>query len=175
MLDEAGRLHIVGMRHHEFFVLGRRDQLLAEFARAQCAIDQRHRHGLALALPEGEAIAAGEARRFGRRALELVDHLAFGHRDRAERHGEADIFGQELDLDLAEADFAGEWMVAAVAALGRIAEREQKAFVGAREILQAQIAVGGKAQRLAREIADRRIRIRLAATARSGRRGRGCR
>ena len=64
MLDEAGRLHIVGMRHHEFLVLRRRQHLLAEFARAQGAIDQRHRHGLALALAEGEAIAAGKARRF---------------------------------------------------------------------------------------------------------------
>ena len=79
------------------------------------------------------------------RALELVDHLAFGQRDRAERHGEADILGEEFDLDLAEADFAGEGMVAAVAALRRIAERQQEALVGARQVLQAQIAVGGKA------------------------------
>ncbi len=77
-----------------------------------------------------------------RRALELVDHLAFGQRDRAERHGEADILGHEFDLDLAEADFAGERMVAAVAALRRIAERQQKALVAARQILQAQIAIG---------------------------------
>ena len=90
----------------------------------------------------------------------------------AERHGEADILGHELDLDLAEADFAGERMVAAVAALRRVAERQQKTLVGAREVLQPQIAVGGKTQRLAGEIADRRIVIGSTAQARSGRRGR---
>ena len=64
----------------------------------------------------------------------------------AERHGKADIFGEKFDLDLAEADFAGERMVAAVAALRRVAERQQKALVGARQILQPQIAVGRKAR-----------------------------
>jgi len=46
-------------------------------------------------------------------------------------------------------------MVAAVATLRGIAEREQKAFVGTREILQPQIPVGGKAQGFTREVADR--------------------
>ena len=32
MLDEAGRLHIVGMRQHEFLVLGGRLHLLVKFA-----------------------------------------------------------------------------------------------------------------------------------------------
>src|SRR5262249_14456382 len=100
--------------------------------------------------------AAGEARRFRRRSLELVDHLAFGQLDRAERHGEANVFRKELDLDLAEADFAGEGMVAAIAALRRISHGKQEAFIGAGEILQAEIAVGGKVERLAGEIADRR-------------------
>ena len=126
-------------------------------------------------LAEGEPIAAREARRLGRRALELVDHLALGDGDAAERHREADLLGDELDLDFAEADFAGERMRAAIAALGRIAERQQKAFVAAREILQAQVAVGRKIQRLAREVADRDALFGLPATARSGRRRRGCR
>ena len=60
----------------------------------------------------------------------------------AERHREAELLGDELDLDLAEADLAGERMGAAVAALGRIAEREQEALVAAREVLQPQVAVG---------------------------------
>jgi hypothetical protein len=84
---------------------------------AQGAVDQRHRHGLALTLPESETIAARKTRRFGGRALELVDHLAFGHRDRAERHGKSGILGHELDLDFAEADFAREGVVAAVSTL----------------------------------------------------------
>ncbi len=80
-------------------------------------------------------------------------------RDRAERHREADVLGHEFDLDLAEPDFAGERMVAAIAALRGIAERQQEAFVGARQVLQAQVAIGRKAQRLAREVADRRVGI----------------
>ena len=46
-----------------------------------------------------------------------------------------------------------------IAALGRIAEREQEAFVAAREVLQPHVAVGRKRQRLAREVADRALRI----------------
>src|SRR5215471_9703593 len=61
VLDEAGSLDIVRMRHHELFVLCRCQNLLAQLAGAQAAIQQRHRHGLALALAEGQAIAAGKA------------------------------------------------------------------------------------------------------------------
>ena len=38
MLDEAGRLHIVGVRDHELLVLRRRDDVLAQFARPQRAV-----------------------------------------------------------------------------------------------------------------------------------------
>src|SRR6516225_8265759 len=58
---------------------------------------------------------------------------------------------------LAEADLAGERMGAAETALGRVAERKQKALVAARKVLQAHVAFGGKRQRLARQIADRCI------------------
>jgi hypothetical protein len=81
VLDEAGRLHIVGMRQHEFLVLGRRDDVLAELACPQRPVAQRHRHRLALGLAEHEAVAAGELRRHLGRSLELVDHLALGHLD----------------------------------------------------------------------------------------------
>ena len=97
------------------------------------AIDQRHRHRLALALAEGEAIAARETRRRAVAAGELVDHLAFGERNVAERNGKAEILDEQLDLDLAEADLADERMVAAVAALRRIGEAEQEALVAARQ------------------------------------------
>ena len=97
---------------------------------------------------------------FGRRSLELVDHLAFGQRDATERNGKAGILGHELDLDLAEADFAGKGMVAAIAALGRIAERQQKALVAARQVLQAQIAIRREVERLARQVADGSVSIR---------------
>ena len=46
MLDEAGRLHIVGMAQHEFLVLRRCAGFLAELARTQRAVDQCHGHGI---------------------------------------------------------------------------------------------------------------------------------
>ena len=54
-------------------------------------------------------------------------------------------------MPLSEANFAGERMVAAIAALGRIAERQQEAFVAAREVLQAEIASGRETQRIVGE------------------------
>src|SRR5258705_11724277 len=110
-------------------------------------------------MAEGEPIAAGEARRLGRRALELVDHLALGHGEATKRHRESDLFGKEFNLDFAKADFARKWMRSPKAALGRVAERQQEAFVAAREILKSKIAVGGERQRVARKIADRRGRV----------------
>src|SRR6516165_7378017 len=134
------------MRQHEFFILRRTPDLLAELARTQSAVHQGHGHGLALALAEAEAVATREARRFTGRAAKLIDHLAFGDRDAPERHGKADLFGRKLELGLAKADFTGERMIAAVAALGGVAEGQQKSLVAAREILQAHVARGGKTQ-----------------------------
>src|SRR6516164_2143907 len=108
-------------------------------------------------MPEREAVAAGELGRFGRRAAELIDHLALGDGDRAERHRETDLLRHELEFDLAEADFARERMRAAVAALGRIAERQQETLVAARQILQAQVAPGREGEWRAGEIADRGV------------------
>ncbi len=159
VLDEAGRLQIVGMREHELLVLRRRLDLLAELARPQRAVDQRHGDRLALAVAEGEPVAAGEPRRLARRALELVDRLALGDGDAAERHREADLVRDELDLDLAEPDLAGERMGAAIAALGRVGEREQESLVAAGEILQPHVALRRKRQRIAGEVARRRAGV----------------
>src|SRR4051794_37967343 len=105
------------MRHHEFLVLRRSKDLFAKLARTQTPIHQRHRHRLALALSKRQSITARETGRFGCRALELVDHLAFGQRDRAERHGKTDVLGEKFNVDLAKADLARERMGAAIAAL----------------------------------------------------------
>src|SRR3546814_8150992 len=48
-------------------------------------------------------------------------------------------------------------MVAPVAALRRVAERQKEALVTAREVLQAQVAPGREAQWLARQVADRHL------------------
>ena len=145
VLDEAGRLHVVGVREHELLVLRRRLDLLAELARAQRAVDQRHRHRLALAVAEGEAVAAGEARRL---VAVPVNWLIIWHSVTATRPSgtaKPSFVRDELDLDLAEPDLARERMGAAVAALRRVAEREQEALVAAGEVLQAQVALGRKA------------------------------
>src|SRR5262245_41190370 len=108
-------------------------------------------------MAEHEAVTAREAGRIGGRTLELVDHLAFGHGDAAERDRKAEVLGEELDLDLAEADLGGEWMGAAEPALGGIAEREQESFVAAGQVLQAHVAAGRERERLARQIAGGRL------------------
>src|SRR3546814_8679357 len=90
MLHETRSLDVIGMVEDEFGILRRRGDILAEILGAQCAVDQRHRHRLALGITEGEAVAAGEFRRFGLRAAELVDHLAFGDGDFADVDGEAE-------------------------------------------------------------------------------------
>ena len=65
VLDEAGGLHVVGMRDDEFFVLRGVVHVLAQFAGAQRAIDQRHGHGLALGLAEDKAEASIACRQVG--------------------------------------------------------------------------------------------------------------
>jgi hypothetical protein len=79
-----------------------------------------------------------------------------------ERHGKAQLGHVELDIDFANADLADEWMAAAIAALGRVAERQQEPLVAARQRLQAQVAIEWKVQRLTRQVADIAIGIGLA-------------
>src|SRR4029450_13989481 len=121
MLDEPGRLHGVAVRRDKLLVLRRCADLLTEFTCAQGAVDERHGHRLAFALPERETVTAREARRLARWAFELVDRWTFGHGDAAERDGETELLGEEFDLDLAEADLAGEWMGPAETPLDRVA------------------------------------------------------
>src|SRR5262249_11716684 len=150
MLDEARRLHAVAVREHAFLVLCRRHGLLAELTRTQGAVEEGHGHGLAFTVAEGETIAARELGRLVGTALELVYHLAFGERDGAERDLEAQLVRLEDDLHLAHPDLAGKGVRAPVAALRRIAEREQEAFVPARQCLEAQVAIGWKGHGIAR-------------------------
>ena len=51
-------------------------------------------------MAEAKSVAAREPRWLGVRAVKLVDHLAFGHADAAERHGKAEFRRDELDFDL---------------------------------------------------------------------------
>ena len=63
MLDEARRLHVVGMGQHELLVLRGRLDLFLQLGCAQRAVDQRHRHGFAFAMAEAKPVAAREPRR----------------------------------------------------------------------------------------------------------------
>src|SRR5215813_197705 len=157
MLDESGRLDVVRVGQDELLILRRRADLLTVLARTQGPVDERHGHCFALALPERKTITAREARRLARGAFELIDHLAFRHGNPAERDCEADLLGEEFDLDFTETDLAGERVGPAETALGRVSQREQESLVPARKILQAYSAFGGKRQRLAGQITNRSI------------------
>src|SRR5262249_60391299 len=90
-------------------------------------------------------------------AVELVHHLAFGHGDLADRHRKVELLRNDLHLDEAVADFAGEGMRMRVAALRGVAHREEESFVAAREVLQPRRARGGERTRTAREIEGLRV------------------
>src|SRR3546814_14220851 len=54
MLHETRSLDVIGMVEDEFGILRRRGDILAEILGAQCAVDQRHRHRLALGIRSEE-------------------------------------------------------------------------------------------------------------------------
>jgi hypothetical protein len=104
VLDEAGRLDVVAVHQDEFLVLRGAPVLSSPSScPAQRAVDQAHRDGLAFGLAEDQAIAAGELRRLGAAALELVHRLAFGQLDLADLDGEAQLGDVDLDRDGADA------------------------------------------------------------------------
>src|SRR3546814_4682977 len=92
----------------------------------QGAVDQRHRHGLALAVSEGQPVAARELGRLVRVAGELADHLAFGQLDFAHGHCKAQFFDKHFHFERAVADLGGKRVRIAIAALRGIAHRQQK-------------------------------------------------
>src|SRR3546814_11409650 len=93
-------------------------------------------------MPEGQAVAAVELRRGRGRTFELIDHLALGDGHLADLDREAELLRRELHRHLADPDLAGEGMVVAVAALGRVTERQQPALVAARQVLHPCRTVG---------------------------------
>ncbi len=153
VLDEAGRLHVVAMGNDELLVLRGRGDILIQFVRAQRPVAQRHGHGLAFRLTEHQPVAARELRRHLLRPLELVDHLAFGDADAAKREREIQFRHVDLHIHLANADFAGKRVVAAIAALGGVSESKEKTLVAARQRLKALVAIHGKLRRLAGDVA----------------------
>src|SRR3546814_5176778 len=89
------------------------------------------------------------------RTFELIDHLALGDGHLADLDREAELLRRELHRHLADPDLAGEGMVVAVAALGRVTERQQPALVAARQVLQPCRTVGRIARRLAGQVGYR--------------------
>ena len=92
-------------------------------------------------------------RRLLGRSLELIDHLAFGQLHATERDGKTKFGHVELDIHFANADFADERMVIAIAALGGIAECQQETFITACQCLKAQIAFHRECPRFASQVA----------------------
>lgn len=118
------------------------------------AVDQRHAHGLALRMPERQAVTTGELRKLSGRADKLVDHLALGDFDAAQADGKAQLFGVDPHFDVADANLTGKRVVAAVTALGRVAQRQQKTLVATGQGLQALGAAGRVFQRVAGDVGD---------------------
>ena len=108
-------------------------------------------------MTKGQPITARELRRSLLRTGELVDHLTFGERDFADIDRETEFFGNELNRNFAHPDLTGERMVAAKAALHRVGEAEQEAFVTAREGLQPHVAAGRKLNGITRQVGGARI------------------
>ena len=119
-------------------------------AALQRAIDDRHRHRLPLAAAEGETEAVRQARLAVLADDELVDHVALGDAHPADGHDEADLLGEEFDLDLAGADLSDHRMVRAEAAHRRIGEADHESLVAAHQRLQAHVARRREAHRLRR-------------------------
>ena len=125
---------------------------LAQFLPARRTVDEAHGDGLALGLAHHKAVAPGEPRRLGARALELVHRLALGQLDLADLDRETALGDLHLDRHGADAQFAHEGMGAPVAALRGIGQARQEPLVAARQRLQAQRAAGGQVHRLARQV-----------------------
>ena len=100
-------------------------------------------------------------RRFILRVDKAVDHFAFGHQQFANSDGEAQLFRDDLHRDVAAANFPGKRMVAPVAALGGVGQRQQVALVAAHQLLQARRARTGINRRMAGDVVGLRVSILL--------------
>ena len=112
-------------------------------------------------MAEGEAIAPGELGRFGLRPCELVDHLAFGDSDLTDIDREIELGWLQFDRHGPDPQLTNKGMRVAVAALCRIAERQQETFIPARQGLQSHGAIGGKGKGLSRQVARLTVALRL--------------
>ena len=157
--NETGRLDVIGMRQHKLFILSGARHFFAVLRRLERTVHQRHRHRFTLAHAERQAVAAGKVRRFILRGDKAVNHFAFGHQQFTDIDGESQLFGSDLHRDVAAANFTGKRVVAPVAALGGVGQRQQIALVAARQLLQARRARAGIDRRMAGDIVGLRVGI----------------
>src|SRR5690606_33402331 len=101
----------------------------------------------ALGLTKAQPVAPGEPRCFGLVAAKLVDHVAFGDLDVSDSHREAKLLRRDFNRCLAIADLPGKRVIAAIATLGGVAQRQQKAFVTPGQRLQPNAAISRVAER----------------------------
>ena len=66
-----------------------------------------------------------------------VDHFAFSHQQFADVHRKSQLFRDGFQCHIAAADFGGKRMIAPVAALGGVGQRQQISLVAAHQLLQA--------------------------------------
>ena len=152
VLHKARCFDVVRMGQHKLFVLRRSHTGLAQLIGTQCAVHQGHGHGLALGAAKGQPIALGELRRYVFAAMELVDHLAFGHFQVANIDRKTEFIGLQFHTDKTTANLTGKWVGVGVAALGGVTHGQQPAFVTPGQSLQAQRAVGGEHQGVAGQV-----------------------
>ena len=135
--DEARGLDVIRVGQHKLFVLRRASNVLAVVRCLQGAVDQRHGHRLAFAEAKHQPVAAGKVRVFIFGRDKTVHHFTLGHQQFADVHRKTQLFRHDFDVDIAAANFGGKRVVAPVATLGGVGQRQQIALVAAHQLLQA--------------------------------------
>ena len=150
--DKAGGLNVIRVGQHELFVLCRACNMLAVVRRLERTVNQRHRHRLALAQAIHQPVAAGKMRIFILWRDKTVDHFALGHQQFADVHRKTQLFRHNFDIEITAADLCRERVVAPVAALRGVGQRQQIPFIAAHQLLQAGRARTGIDRRRAGDV-----------------------
>ena len=159
VLDKTRGVHVVAVQEHKFGILRRADDGFVQFLGTEGAIRDGHGQRLALVVAENQPVAPREARRAGRPGV-AAHGFAFGQLDFADNDIEAELFGEKRHFHPSPAQFSGEGMHSAEAALRGVGHAEQKPFVGAGQRLKAHAAIrrgiGGACSRTSHQGSVRR-------------------
>ena len=162
MFEEPSCLHIIRMGQDKLCVLrGRAHIILTQFLPSQGAIHEGHGNRFAFGLPKDQTITAGELRRLGLAACELVHGFTFADRDLAQINGKAQFGNIHRHSQAPDPQFAHERVVARIAPLRGISHGENKPLIATRQGLKFQRTIRREIQGLARQITRGRVILRL--------------